>query len=205
MNKTRKITISQNTDYPWSGDINIRVSPEIETPFTLFLRTPGWCKKTEVRVNGKIITQPVQPASYLPISRSWKKGDEVQLSLFLRAELLETHPRSSNNGRLAISRGPLIYCVETTDNKACDVLDILISLNTDFAFDFEPQLLGGIGVLRGKGLKDKSDWKGKLYRTYRKERRAKVEPVDIVAIPYFAWANREPGKRLVWIQRSHID
>jgi hypothetical protein len=194
------VVLTQITNYPWSGDINIKVSPDTETSFTLFLRIPAWCKKAEVLVNGEYVEKSVRLGSYLPISRVWKQGDEVQLNLSMSVDFLETHPHSSNNGRLAISRGPLIYCIEAADHQGVDVFDILLSPDTAFSPHFKPDLLGGVGVLRGKGLlRDKSEWERKLYHLHQKGQKTKSKPFPITAIPYFAWANREPGKMLVWI------
>ena len=200
IDKERKVVLTQVTNYPWSGDINIKVSPDTETSFTLFLRIPAWCKKAEVLVNGEYVEKSVRLGSYLPISRVWKQGDEVQLNLSMSVDFLETHPHSSNNGRLAISRGPLIYCIEAADHQGVDVFDILLSPDTAFSPHFKPDLLGGVGVLRGKGLlRDKSEWERKLYHLHQKGQKTKSKPFPITAIPYFAWANREPGKMLVWI------
>lgn len=200
IDKERKVILTQITNYPWSGDINIKVSPDTETSFTLFLRIPAWCEKAEVLVNGEYVEKSVRLGSYLPISRVWKQGDEVQLNLSMSVDFLETHPHSSNNGRLAISRGPLIYCIEAADHQGVDVFDILLSPDTAFSPHFKPDLLGGVGVLRGKGLlRDKSEWERKLYHIYQKGQKTKSKPFPITAIPYFAWANREPGKMLVWI------
>ena len=200
IDKERKVILTQITNYPWSGDINIKVSPDTETSFTLFLRIPAWCKKAEVLVNGEYVEKSVRPGSYLPISRVWKQGDEVQLNLSMSVDFLETHPHSSNNGRLAISRGPLIYCIEAADHQGVDVFDILLSPDRAFSPHFNPDLLGGVGVLRGKGLlRDKSEWERKLYHLHQKGQKTKSKPFPITAIPYFAWANREPGKMLVWI------
>ena len=203
IDKERKVILTQITNYPWSGDINIKVSPDTETSFTLFLRIPAWCKKAEVLVNGEYVEKSVRLGSYLPISRVWKQGDEVQLNLSMSVDFLETHPHSSNNGRLAISRGPLIYCIEAADHQGVDVFDILLSPDTAFSPHFKPDLLGGVGVLRGKGLlRDKSEWERKLYHIHQKGQKTKSKPFPITAIPYFAWANREPGKMLVWIPKG---
>ena len=200
LDKNRKIILSQNTNYTWSGDVNIRISPNTETSFTLFLRIPGWCKKAEVLVNSKHVEESVRPGSYLPITRRWKKGDEVRLNLSISVDFLETHPHSSNNSRLAISRGPLVYCIEAVDHPGVDIFDVLLSADTNLSFHSSSDLPGGIGVLQGQALlRDKSDWNGKLYRVYRKKQKTKSESLQIKAIPYFAWANRKPGKMLVWI------
>jgi len=199
LDKDRKVTLNQHTNYPWSGEINIRVSSGEETSFTLFVRIPGWCQEAEVLVNGKSITGDIMPSSYLPISRTWKGEDEVQLNISMPVEFLRSHPHSSNNARLAISRGPMIYCIETEDHPGIDVFDILLSPDTKLTPHFESGLLGGVVVLKGEAsVQDLSSWRGKLYRPYRKEKKVKTKPLGITAIPYFAWANRSPGKMLVW-------
>ncbi len=139
------------------------------------------------------------PSSYLPISRTWKGEDEVQLNISMPVEFLRSHPHSSNNARLAISRGPMIYCIETEDHPGIDVFDILLSPDTKLTPHFKSGLLGGVVVLKGEAsVQDLSSWRGKLYRPYRKEKKVKTKPLRITAIPYFAWANRSPGKMLVW-------
>lgn len=200
LSNDRKILLSQSTNYPWSGEVTVRVLTETEIPFTLFLRVPGWCQKAEVLVNDKPLKEVALPGSYLPISRTWKKGDEVHLSLSMPALFLETHPHSSNNGRLAISRGPLIYCLEAVDHPGVDILDILLSPQAKLSPHFRPDLLGGVEVLQDRAsVRDRSGWKTILYRSYRKNRRMETKPLDLTAIPYFSWANRRPGKMLVWI------
>lgn len=200
LDKDRKVTLSQYTNYPWSGEISIKVSSEKETSFTLFVRIPGWCQEAEVLVNGKSIAGDITPSSYLPISRTWEDEDEVQLNIPIPVEFLQTRPHSSNNARLAISRGPMIYCIEAEDHPSIDVFDILLSPHTKLTPRFESGLLGGVVVLKGEAsVQDLSSWQGKLYRPYRKEEKVKTEPLEITAIPYFAWASRSPGKMLVWV------
>lgn len=200
LDKDRKVTLNQYTNYPWSGEISIKVSSEKETSFTLFVRIPGWCQEAEVLVNGKSMAGDITPSSYLPISRTWEGEDEVQLNIPIPVEFLQTRPHSSNNARLAISRGPMIYCIEAEDHPGIDVFDILLSPDTELTPHFESGLLGGVVVLKGEAsVLDLSSWQGKLYRPYRKEEKVKTEPLEITAIPYFAWANRSPGKMLVWV------
>lgn len=195
-----KIVLIQKTNYPWDGKINIKIFPNIQTSFTLFLRIPGWCQNAKISVNGKSTEEISISGSYFPLKREWIKGDNVQLNLPMSVDFLEMHPYSSNNGRLAISRGPLIYCIETVDQPNIDIFNVLLSPNAKFSLHFEHNLLGGIITLQGNALlRDKSGWKGKLYRTYQKQKKTKVSPITITAVPYFAWANRKIGKMIVWI------
>ncbi len=201
IDKDRKITLRQHTGYPWDGEINMKVSSEKEIPFTLFLRIPGWCQNAEVLVNGKPTRAVPEPAAFLPINRRWKNGDEVHLDFPMPVEFLQTHPHSNNDGRLALSRGPLIYCLEAEDHPGVNIFDVLLPLETRFSSHFESNFLGGVVTLKGDMLlQDLSSWQGELYRSHQKEESTKTKPLTITAVPYFVWANREPGKMLVWIR-----
>jgi len=203
LNKNRKIILSQNTNYPWSGDVNIRISPDTETSFTLFLRIPGWCKKAEVLVNGKPVGGVPEPASFFPMNRRWKDGDDVQLNFSMPVEFLQSHPHSYNTGRLAISRGPIIYCIEGADHPGIDIFDIVLPADTKLTPHFKSSLLGGVVALKGTVLlQNLSNWQGKLYRPYRKEKKTKTKLLEVTAIPYYVWANRESGKMSVWARRN---
>jgi len=198
--KDRKITLHQHTSYPWDGEVNIKVCSEKEIPFTLFLRIPGWCQNAQVLVNGKPVGGVPQPASFFPMNRRWKDGDEVQLNFSMPVEFLQSHPHSYNTGRLAISRGPIIYCIEAADHPGFDIFDIVLPADTKLTPHFKSNFLGGVIVLKGEAsAQDLSSWQGKLYRPYRKEEKMKTEPLEITAIPYFAWANRNLGKMVVWV------
>jgi len=204
LDKDRKIILTQRTNYPWSGEVNIRIFPDTQTSFTLFLRIPGWCENAEVLINGKHVGTALEPASYFPLRREWKRGDEVRLNLPMSVDFLEMHPHSINNGRMAISRGPLIYCIESADHPNVDIFDVLFPPDANFSPRFDPHLLGGVTVLEGNALlRDKSEWEGRLYRIYRKERKASWNPIGVTAVPYFTWGNREIGKMLVWMPRGY--
>jgi len=200
IDKDRKITLHQHTSYPWDGEVNIKVSSEKEIPFTLFLRIPGWCQNAQVLVNDKPVGGVPQPTSFFPMNRRWKDGDEIQLNLSMPVKLLHAHPYSNNNGRVALSRGPLIYCIEAEDHPGANVFDILFPPDTKLSPHFESNFLGGMVTLKGDVLlQNLSSWQGKLYRSYQEEQNTKTEPLEITAIPYFVWANRSPGKMLVWV------
>jgi len=200
LTRDRKIVLIQKTNYPWDGKINIKIFPDAQTSFTLFLRIPGWCQNVEISVNSKLIEEIPIPGSYFPLKREWIKGDNVQLNLSMSIDFLKMHPYSSNNGRLAISRGPLIYCIETADQPNIDIFNVLLPPDVKFSPHFEHNLLGEIIALQGNALlRDNFRWKEKLYRTYQNQGRTKAIPIKIIAVPYFTWANRKIGKMMVWI------
>jgi len=200
LDKDRKVTLNQYTNYPWSGEISIKVSSEKETSFTLFLRIPGWCQNAEVLVNGKPVGGVPEPASFFPMNRRWKDGDKVQLNFSMPVEFLQIHPHSYNTGRLAISRGPIIYCIEGADHPGVDIFDIVLPAKAKLTPYFKSSFLGGLVTLKGAALlQDLSNWQGKLYRPYQKGGKTKTKLLRVTAIPYYAWANRSPGKMLVWV------
>lgn len=201
--ENKKVILKQSTIYPWEGKIQIKISLKENASFTLFLRIPGWCENAEVMVNNKIFSKDVNPSTYFSINRDWENGDEITLNLPMKEKLIQTHPHSHNIGRVAISRGPIIFCFEEVDYSTLDIFDILMPLNVNLHSIYESDQLGGVIVLKGNAfIRDLSDWHNSLYRTYQKANEKELKPIQIVAIPYFAWANRAQGKMLVWIPTS---
>lgn len=192
-----RVEIEETTDYPWDGKIEFKVNTDSQ--FTLFLRKPSWSKEFSVVVNGEKI-QPTLENGYIVLNRKWQKGDTVTLTLSMPIELLESHPKVRDNiGRVAIRRGPIIYCVEGADNKWGNVWDLEISEDAKLEAEYR-DILGGIIVVKGKGMVNSPEsWK-ELYLPLRDSSRLKKE-VEFIAIPYYAWANREPGPMEVWIKK----
>ncbi|KPL09015.1 hypothetical protein AMJ85_07365, partial [candidate division BRC1 bacterium SM23_51] len=193
----RKVVLRQKTDYPWDGRIRITVEPEQPSVFGLNLRIPGWSREATLSVNDEAIDlAPITRKGYARIEREWKAGDRVELILPLPVERIEAHPAvRANLSRVALQRGPVVYCLEQVDNPVpldCIVLPRAADLETRF----EKDLLGGVVVVTGKALLlDDSDWKDTLYR----KEPAKRQPAPITAIPYYAWDHREPGQMRVWL------
>jgi DUF1680 family protein len=110
----RSVELQQETSYPWNGKIKVTVDTPGE--YTLQLRIPGWCNENEVRLDGKPI--PLPPRGYAQLKRQWKSGDEVTLELPMPIERVKSDPRvKANVGRVALRRGPVVYCVEAIDNR----------------------------------------------------------------------------------------
>lgn len=194
------ITLNQQGNYPWDGDIEIKIFTDTAIPFTLFLRIPQWCQGATATVNGKNIKMDKNGGFYLPINRRWNNGDTVKINLPMPGRLMECHPYSSNTGRVAICRGPLVYCIEAVDHTGIDLSDIVLPLDIKLTPSFDSVLLGGVIILRGEALVlEMANWQKKLYQIYEKNGRIKSEPVKITALPYYAWGNRESGKMEVWV------
>jgi len=195
----KPLRIVQESGYPWTGAARIVLHPESAGAFEMRLRVPGWCARLPaVRVNGETLPEAQPELGYLAIRREWKAGDAIEVDLPMDIERLESHPKVAGNvGRVALRRGPVIYCLEAADNGG-RALDLVLPRESKLEAEHRPDLLGGVTVLRGRGLRVKTrGWEGNLYRTA-----GPAEPVEILAVPYHAWDNRAPGEMAVWIPES---
>lgn len=112
------LKVTQKTNYPWDGNVEITVTPAEASEFTFFLRIPGWADRVQVTVNAKAVAG-VAPGAYLPIRRRWSAGDVIQLKIEIMPQFIEANPRvADDTGRVAIQRGPLIYCLEEIDQPS---------------------------------------------------------------------------------------
>jgi uncharacterized protein len=195
------VLLRQSTRFPWDGAVEITVEGEGE--FSLMLRVPSWCAEgAVVTVNGDRPEVDLSPGSYLEIRRAWTSGDTVRLDLPMPVRLIESHPYvAENRGRVALMRGPLLYCVEAADNPDYDLRDLVLDGDTPSA-RYAPGLLDEIAVLEARGhtVEPDTGWNDRLYRTARPDENDRGDSTrTVVAIPYYSWANREPGAMLVWL------
>lgn len=196
------VTLTQETRYPWDGDVEIRVETAPGT-FSLFLRIPGWCESPGLWVNGVPQSAALVPGTYAEIRREWQTGDVVRLALPMPVVRMESHPYvQTNQGRVALRRGPLVYCLEQTDLGGADPRDVVLPAESELWASWAPDLLEGVVVLKGPALvRDSgSAWKGELYRKAGDTGATPDRPIELVAVPYYAWANREAGGMAVWIR-----
>ncbi|TPL79047.1 glycoside hydrolase family 127 protein [Mesorhizobium sp. B2-3-13] len=192
------VTLAQASRYPWDGAVEITVEPQAPVAFTLHLRVPGWSPSAKLEINGEAVDlEELTSDGYAAIRRNWTKGDRVRLDLEMPIERLYANPEVRQDaGRVALSRGPLIYCVEATDNDT-SLHRLTLPRTAGIEAHEEPDLLGGVVTLSATAQADAGDgWRDGLYRS---EPPAKVE-TRLTAIPYFAWDNREPGEMLVWLR-----
>jgi hypothetical protein len=191
------VEIEQRTDHPWSGDVAFEIRPERPARFSLHLRVPGWCPSAAVSVNGKRLRRRAR-SGYVRIERTWRPGDRVEMRLATPVQLLRAHPRvASCTGRVAIQRGPLVYCLEQADHRA-DVRTISLPHQTGLTPVHRPRLLAGVTVLNARGRSVPRPNRVPLYGEAAPA--TKIEKVT--AIPYYAWANRKSGPMTVWIPTS---
>lgn len=168
------VSVRQTTRYPWEGKVRLSVHPKRKAKFTVKLRLPDWCAKYTLAVNGKEYEAP-EELQYLAIDRVWEPGDEITFDMDMPVEVVAADPRvKANAGKRALQRGPLVYCMEETDNRKYDEATLSASMN--YMTAFEPGLLGGVVTITAVNGDD-------LYKF----------------VPYYAWDNREPGKMKVWV------
>jgi hypothetical protein len=197
------LKIQQKTNYPWDGSVEIAVTPAQPTEFTLFVRIPGWTETAKVAVNEKAIVGPVA-GQYLPIRRRWSGGDTVTLQFNMAPQILEANARvTENNGRVAVQRGPLVYCMEQIDQgEGVQLKDVALRVDkasrSGFEEKFDEDLVGGVLVLRHAGaVYEESANRSGLYFSHDAEQ-PKSRPAQLTFIPYYAWANRVQTPMQVW-------
>ncbi len=191
-----KITLQQTTRYPWDGHVKLQVTPEKPGEFTLHLRLPGWAGSPAITLDGSPVS-PTVSKGYAHIRRQWSGSEVVELSIPLQVQMLEANPNVlQSRGKVALRRGPLIYCLEQPDQQV-DLDRIALPVGAKLTEHFEPNLLGGVTVITGQGrTQDLSGWSGKLYRPVQATH---GDAVAIKAIPYCVWGNRGQQNMKVWI------
>ena len=201
------VQLRQETQYPWAGQINFTLDLANERPFTLHLRIPGWCQEWAVTVNGKALRMDLPPQNgYLAITRTWKAGDTVELTLAMGVQTVWAHPAVRQmQGRLAIQRGPLVYCLEGADNSVENLDRIALdpAAVANFSAVYKPELLGGVTVLQGEAtVVSDEGWDEQLL--YRYDEPSTTATVAVTAIPYPVWDNRAAGEMRVWFRRQTV-
>jgi DUF1680 family protein len=199
----RTVRLAQCTRYPWDGEVTVEVGDG--GTYSIFLRVPSWCESgASLKVNDVPSGEALVPGSYVEVRRNWQLGDRLTLDLPMSVRRVECHPYAFGNaGRVAFMRGPLLYCVEQTDNSGLDLRDLVLPDEASFAVEHKPDLLNGVTVLRAKAeVVPPEGWKDRLYRPAGDDRpRFECRTVALTAVPYYAWANREPGPMQVWLRR----
>jgi hypothetical protein len=209
MESGRVLRLVQHTSYPWDGAIRITVNPDSTGQFAINVRIPGWARneaapsdlyrfldqsgeQVVLKVNGLSMPTKVDKLDrgYVTLDRKWKPGDVIELVLPMPARrVVASDHVAADRGRVALQRGPIVYCAEWPDNPGGRVRNLVLPDSARLTAEFRPDLLNGVMTIRGKALGLLYDSEGKLGKREQ----------DFVAIPYYAWANRGPGEMSVWI------
>ena len=163
--RNNRITLKQETQYPWQGAVRITIEPEKEDTFAVLLRLPGWTRNEPVpgnlytylhktsdtislKVNGEAPNVELEKG-YARIDRRWKKGDTIELNLPMPVRRVLSHPNVvTNRGKVALERGPIVFCLEGPDNNG-QVLDVYIPDDAELKTEFRPDLLNGVMTIKG--------------------------------------------------------
>jgi len=204
------VKLRQTTDYPWNGRVRLTVEPQRAIEMTLCLRLPGWARgrpvpgdlyrfadakvpPVELKINGQAVDATPQDDGYIHLRRRWQTsdrpwqqgGDTVELALPMPIHRVYAHEKvEEDRGKVALMRGPIVYCLEAVDHPGADVFRLALPRNAELRAEYRPELLGGVTVLRGRALTDGQ------------------HPAALTAVPYYAWCNREQGPMTVWIDEA---
>ena len=191
----KPVTAEVKGNYPWDGHLQIKLAVGSETHAGLHFRIPGWCKGAQLKLNGKQIAQPVVDRGYMVLDRKWSRGDTVDLELPMPVDRLEANPQVKEDiGRLAVRRGPMIYCAEAVD-QTTPVDELILPRDAALKPEWHGDLLGGVTEIVGSAERiPTAEWDGQLYKAAT----APV-PTAIKLVPYCAWDNRKAGAMEVWL------
>jgi len=200
----RPVKVNLETGYPWIGHVNLTIEETDGSAWELALRIPGWCGKASVQIGDEIIDVSASRGNYARLNRTWQAGDVVQLDLALQPRFIEPNPHiDATRSSLAIEYGPLVYCLEEADQPTGVHLgDVQVDPASPLKTVWREDLLGGVVVIEAQGAAmDMAGWQDTLYRTLASNNHS-PQQVNLAAVPYYAWANREPGAMKVWIPRQ---
>ena len=208
--QNRTVSLSQTTSYPWDGSVLIAVDPETPGQFGVKIRIPGWAQNRPVpsdlyryldqndeapviTVNGTPVATTSEKG-YVAIRRSWKKGDTIAISLPMPVRRVVANEKLlDDRGKVALERGPVLFCAEWADNKDGNVTNLILRDNTALRTEFRKDLLNGVQVVLASAVP--------VRRTM--EKTIVTDPEQpFVAIPYYAWAHRGLGQMNVWPARE---
>lgn len=200
----RTVTIKQETEYPWDGNVKFKLGLEKPSIFSIKIRVPGWAreeaiplglykytskvnKTISIKVNGKE-QEVILDKGYAVIQRNWQTNDEIYLVLPMEIRRVVSDEKVKDDlGRVALERGPIVYCAEWVDNNG-KTSNIILPDESKLSSKYVNDLLGGITIIEGKA---------KII-----DNAGAVKSADFKAIPYFAWLNRGKGEMDIWLQRN---
>lgn len=201
----KKVILHQETRYPWDGHVTLTVDKNAAGMFAMKIRIPGWVRNQvvpsdlytysdgkrpgySVKVNGEAVTSALEQG-YFTIERKWKKGDRVELQLDMEVRTVKANGKvEADRGRMAVERGPIVYCAEWPDNSF-NVLSLLMNQHPQFEVVERPDLLYGLNQIKTPVQTLEYDEQGRLV----------VKDQELTLIPYYAWAHRGPGNMAVWL------
>jgi len=212
LNPKTSVELSQKTNYPWDGNVTITVNPSKKAKFSVCLRIPGWAMNKPVpgdlysyvnpvtetvtlKVNGKNFNFQTEKG-YAVIDREWGKGDVIEYVLPFTVHRVETNAKvATNQNKVALERGPIVYCLEAVDNKNM-IRNMIIPDDAVLSANFEANNannLSGIALITGEGI---------VFTTMADGQSINSQKQPLKAIPYYTWCNRGITEMNVWLPRK---
>ena len=201
-----EVELIQKTKYPWDGDVSIEVVPSVSEKFAVLVRIPGWAKNKpvpsdlyhyvdganpdiKILVNGQDAKKRIR-GGYAVIEREWKAGDKISIDMDMPVRRVQAHKKVKyDEGLLSMERGPIVYALESIDQKKDYLFDVVIPRDSKIESHFEKSLLNGVMVLEGNAYSvEKDSVNGTIVE----------KPFTFKAIPYSTWNNRGQGQLVVW-------
>ena len=205
----KSIQVVQQNNYPWDGSLKFVITPKSPVAFNLLIRIPGWAdnkampsplykfdrnssKRAEIKLNNKLIDYKVENG-YAVLNKTWRKGDAIEVTLPMEVRRVMASSQVTDDlGKVALQRGPLIYCAEWPDNNG-RASNFILPSNIEFSTEFKKELLNGVTVLKADAIAVLVDEGGLKVST---------EQQPFTAIPYYAWAHRGKGEMMVWFPQK---
>ncbi len=200
----REISIRQTTDYPWADSVVFEYTGATPANFTLAVRMPAWCPEPSMKLSGKKLDLAgLNRNGYAHVRRTWQPGERLELQLPMRAMRVHADPRvRADWGKVAIQRGPIVYCLEEADSGP-NLQTVTLAPQAELREVFRSDLFGGIVAIgaEGRGWDGSEEPGGSLYRSAGERGESQpLAPRKLLFIPYYAWANRGAGEMAVWIR-----
>ena len=192
----QSVCLTMESGYPYSGKVALHVASQTKEPFTIRIRKPRWCREMRLFLNGDEIRQQACQR-YFTIRHTWGENETISIDMEMKAEYMVAHPQvRADAGKIAVQRGPLVYCFEEADNGpnlSAFSMDRLKTAEIFVAEGFDTSIV----ALKLYGWERiEENWEGLLYRSEEDKPRART----IIAIPYALWGNRGEGEMCVWIR-----
>jgi len=208
----KPVTVTQQNNYPWDGHLKFTISPKSSSDFAMMFRIPGWARNEEISsdlyafknnteskvtitVNGQPVEYSIQNG-YAVLNRTWKKGDVVEMNLPMEVRRVIANEKVKNDiGKVALQRGPLMYCAEWVDNEG-KASNLVVPDNATFTTEYKSELLNGVVIIKSQVPAIKVDDSGMNVTTAKQ---------TFIAIPYYSWANRGKGEMQLWFPEKIKD
>lgn len=194
------LRLVQTTNYPWDGDVKITIYPAVPAKFAIYVRWPAWAPTFDVSVNGDKITDEFEPGGFASISRNWRAGDVLTLSLPVQPVLLRANQRAGDLwAKAAAMRGPLVYALQQPDQPAVSLSDLFLRTNGSGTPDIRKDAAGSMTFLKYPGYLLEKTAPQSLYTPWKNNSLGTRRPTTLSLAPYFLTGNRDVDNAEIWV------